>query len=117
LIPIADGPTSYDFYPRAPGLEALGEPADDGVPEPLQFVVNAGVRMILVPCGGFGRTIGDGQVTPPGHHECLLGIGAATESDTDALVVSLRGPRCSNDARQPRLDLQESPLGGPVARR
>jgi len=29
-----------------------------------------------------------------------------------ALAVSLRAPGCSNDARQQRLDLQESPLGG-----
>jgi uncharacterized protein len=85
-LPIADRPTSYDFYRRALGLEALGEPADDGVPEPLQFVVNAGVRVLLAPRAGFGRTIGEGQVTPPGHHECLLVIGAATEADTDALV-------------------------------
>ena len=33
-----------------------------------------------------------------------------------ALAVSLRAPRCNNEARQPRLDLQESPLGEPVAR-
>ena len=85
-LPIADRPTSYDFYRRALGLEAVGEPADDGVPEPLQFVVNAGVRVLLAPRAGFGRTIGKGQVTPPGHHECLLVISAATEADTDALV-------------------------------
>jgi uncharacterized protein len=85
-LPIADRPRSYDFYRRALGLKAVGEPADDGVPEPLQFVVNAGVRVLLAPRAGFGRTIGDGQVAPPGHHECLLVIGAATEADTDALV-------------------------------
>jgi hypothetical protein len=34
-----------------------------------------------------------------------------------ALAVSLRASRCSNDASQPWLDLQESPLGEPVARR
>jgi len=85
-LPIADRPTSYTFYRRALGLEALGEPADDGVPEPLQFVVNAGVRVMLVPRGGFDWTIGHGQVTPPGHHECLLAISAATEADTDSVI-------------------------------
>lgn len=41
-LPIADRPTSYRFYGEALGLEAPGEPAEDGVPEPLTFVVNAG---------------------------------------------------------------------------
>lgn len=86
-LPIADRTTSYDFYRRALGLEAVGEPADDGVPEPLQFVVNAGVRVLLAPRAGFGRTIGDGHVMAPGYHECVLVIGAATEAATDALVA------------------------------
>jgi len=85
-LPIADRPTSYEFYQRALGLEAVGEIADDGVPEPLQFVVNAGVRVMLVPRGGFGWIVGDGQVSPAGHHECLLVIGAATAGDVVAIV-------------------------------
>jgi len=85
-LPIADRLTSYDFYRRVLGLEAIGEPADDGVPEPLQFVVNVGVRMLLAPREGFGRTIGDGQVAPSGYHECLLVLSVATEAATDALV-------------------------------
>lgn len=85
-LPIADRPTSYDFYRRALGLEAVGEPAADGIPEPLQFVVNAGMRVLLAPSTGFGWTIGSGQVTQPGHHECLLAIGVATEADVDALL-------------------------------
>jgi predicted lactoylglutathione lyase len=86
-LPIADRTTSYDFYRRALGLEAVGEPADDGVPEPLQFVVNTGVRVLLAPRAGFGWTIGDGQVTPRGYHECVIAIRAATEAATDALVA------------------------------
>ena len=85
-LPIADRPTAYAFYRRALGLEAIGEPADDGVPEPLQFIVNVGVRVLLAPRAGFGRTIGASQVTPPDHHECVLVIGAATEADTAALI-------------------------------
>jgi predicted lactoylglutathione lyase len=85
-LPIADRQRSYNFYRRALGLQAIGAPADDGVPEPLQFVVNAGVRVMLVPRGGFEWTIGNSQVAPSGHHECLLAIGAATPAETDALV-------------------------------
>ncbi len=39
-LPVADRQTSYAFYRAALGIEAVGEPADDGVPEPLQFAVN-----------------------------------------------------------------------------
>jgi predicted lactoylglutathione lyase len=86
-LPIADRPTSYDFYQRALSLESIGDPAEDGVPEPLQFVINPGVRLMLIPRGGFGWTIGEGEVTQRGHHECFLVIGVATESDADALVA------------------------------
>jgi hypothetical protein len=32
--------------------EPIGELADDGVPEPLQFTLNDGVRIMLIPTGG-----------------------------------------------------------------
>lgn len=85
-LPIADRSTSYDFYQRALDLEALGDPAEDGVPEPLQFVINPGLRVMLVPRGGFGWTIGGADVSSPRQHECLLAIGMATEAATDALI-------------------------------
>ncbi|GAC1323060.1 MAG: VOC family protein [Mycobacteriales bacterium] len=86
-LPIADRAVSYGFYRDALDLEALGELGDDGVPEPLQFVLNAGVRVMLVPRGGFGWIIAGAQSAPIGQHECLLAIGTATDSDTDALVA------------------------------
>ena len=52
-LPIADRRTSYRFYRDGLGLDAPGEPAEDGVPEPLQFTVNDGLRIMLVPAGGF----------------------------------------------------------------
>lgn len=45
-LPVADRQTSYAFYRAALGLEAFGEPADDGVPEPLQFAVNDGLTLM-----------------------------------------------------------------------
>jgi hypothetical protein len=48
-LPIPDRPASHAFYRRALGLGALGEIADDDVPEPLNFVINTGVRVMLVP--------------------------------------------------------------------
>ncbi|MFG1648739.1 VOC family protein [Micromonospora sp. NPDC049275] len=85
-LPIADRPTSFRFYRDGLGLEAVGEPADDGIPEPLQFVVNDGLRLMLIPTGGFGWVIGGREVAPRGQSECLLGLGAATPAEADAIV-------------------------------
>ncbi|SCL15774.1 hypothetical protein [Micromonospora inyonensis] len=43
-LPIADRRESYRFYREALGHTAVGELASDGVPEPLRFVVNEGLR-------------------------------------------------------------------------
>jgi hypothetical protein len=52
-LPIADRQTSFVFYGEGLGLDAIGDPADDGVPEPLQFALNEGVHLMLIPTGGF----------------------------------------------------------------
>src|SRR4051812_18630204 len=40
---------SFEFYQQVLGVDAVGEQADDGVPEPLQFPMNDGVRLMLIP--------------------------------------------------------------------
>ncbi len=85
-LPIADRRRAYDFYRHALDLEPIGEPADDGVPEPLQFVVNDGLRLMFPPRDGFGWTIGDGRVAERGSHECLLVIGTTDAAEADAIV-------------------------------
>jgi uncharacterized glyoxalase superfamily protein PhnB len=72
-LPVEDRARSYAFYRAALDLEAVGELADDGVPEPLQFCVNDGVRLMLVPRGGFGWITGGAPVAD-GQHECLLAV-------------------------------------------
>jgi len=67
-------------------LTAVGEVADDGVPEPLQFVLNDGVRLMLIPTGGFGWVIGDHEVAPPGQSECIMNLEAATTAGVDEIV-------------------------------
>lgn len=57
-LPIADRRNSYRFYRDGLGLDAVGEPAEDSVPEPLQFALNDGARIMLVPTGGFSWVIG-----------------------------------------------------------
>jgi predicted lactoylglutathione lyase len=89
-LPIADRVRSRDFYRAALGFEAIGEPADDGVPEPLLLAPTAGVRLMLIPTGGFGWVVGDRDVAPPGTSECILGLGAATDAEVDAIVDRAR---------------------------
>lgn len=80
-LPIADR-RSFDFYRDGLGFEPIGDPADDGVPEPLQFILNDGLRLMLVPTGGFGWVIGD-RAVHGGGGECLLTPAVATEAQVD----------------------------------
>lgn len=86
-LPIADRPAACRFYEAALDLPAVGEPADDGVPEPLQFDLREGLRLMLVPRGGFGWAVGGREVAEPGRHECLLSLPADDPASVDAVVA------------------------------
>lgn len=88
-LPIADRRTSFAFYGKGLGLDAIGEPAEDGVPEPLQFALSDGVRLMLIPTGGFGWVIGDREVAGRGQSECMFSLGVGTEADVDELVTRM----------------------------
>jgi len=89
-LPTADRRRAHEFYTSGLGLPAIGEPADDGVPEPLQFVMNDGVRLMFVPTGGFGWITGDHDVAAAGTSECVLGLSADSDADVDALIAKAR---------------------------
>lgn len=75
------------FYQDVLGLPATGAPADDGVPEPLQFVLHDGARLMLVPRGGFGWVIGDHTVAPVGNSECVLSLRAGTQAGVNDYIA------------------------------
>jgi hypothetical protein len=103
-LPVADRPRAAAFYRDGLGLEAGGEPADDGVPEPLLLRLNAGAELMLIPTGGFGWGVGDHEVAAPGTSECILGIRAADEAGVDAVVARVRAAGAvivAGPARQP----------------
>lgn len=85
-LPIEDRKRAMDFYTAAFDLEPLGPPAEDGVPEPLQFRLDARTRLMLIPAGGFGWVLGERPVAAPEVSECLLSMTLATTADVDRLV-------------------------------
>ncbi|SCL38778.1 hypothetical protein GA0074692_5131 [Micromonospora pallida] len=90
-LPIADRQESYRFYQEALGLTAVGELASDGVPEPLQFTVNEGLHLMLVPSGGFGWAISPHEVAPRGQSECVVNLGVASPKEVDRAIERARG--------------------------
>jgi uncharacterized protein len=85
-LPIADRQTSFTFYRDGLGFAPIGEVADDGIPEPLQFVLNDGVRLMLIPTGGFGWIIADRDVAGRESSECVLNLTADTDVGVNELV-------------------------------
>jgi predicted lactoylglutathione lyase len=84
-LPTADRVRAHAFA-LALGLEAPGELAEDGVPEPLRVRLNTGAAVMYVPTGGFGW-ITDGRATAePGTSECLLSLQVSTTTEVDDLV-------------------------------
>ncbi|MFD3684833.1 VOC family protein [Nocardiopsis sp. NPDC058631] len=91
-LPIADRTSSMLFYRDTFGFELVGEPAEDGVPEPLMFRVDQRTLLVLVPAEGLGWVLGDSRgLAPAGTSECLLGVEVATEQEVTDLVERIRG--------------------------
>ena len=85
-LPIADRRSALDFYTRAFALEPVGTPAEDGIPEPLQFRLGTRTLLMLIPTGGFSWVIGDRPVAPPGTSECLMSMTLDSEVDVDRVA-------------------------------
>lgn len=88
-LPTEDRKRAYEFY-LALGFEAIGELADDGVPEPLQFELNDGIRIMFIPTGGFGWVTAGREVAEPGHAECLLTLPAGSQAEVDEIIEQAR---------------------------
>jgi predicted lactoylglutathione lyase len=90
-LPTADRRTTFDFYAGGLGFQALGDPAKDGVPEPLQFALNDGVRVMFIPTGGFGWVTGNRTTATSEQSECLLVLTLADQRELHSLVDRARG--------------------------
>jgi predicted lactoylglutathione lyase len=89
-LPIEDRARSHAFYTEGLGLEAVGELADDGLPEPLQLRLGPDALLMLIPRGGFGWVTAPGPTAEPGTSECQLSWRVATEAEVDAAVERAR---------------------------
>lgn len=94
-LPIADRQSSLTFYRDGLGFDPLGEPAEDGVPEPLQFALNDGLRVMLVPTGGFGWITGAHDVAPSGSSECVLCLAADSDDEVATYIERARAAGAS----------------------
>ena len=94
-LPIADRPASFTFFRDGLGFEPIGEPVDDGVPEPLQFALNDGLRVMLIPTGGFGWVAGSHEVAEPGVSECIVVLPAESEGEVDGVMARAKAAGAS----------------------
>lgn len=90
-LPVADRRTTFDFYARGLGFQPLGDPAEDGVPEPLQFALNDGVRVMFIPTGGFAWVTGNRETAASDQSECLLVMTLAHQRDVQGMIELARG--------------------------
>jgi predicted lactoylglutathione lyase len=89
-LPTDDRVRAHAFYTEGVGLVAVGEPADDGVPEPLQLRLAPEVHLMLIPRGGFGWVTEPHAVAEPGTSECQLSWTVESEAEVDAAVERAR---------------------------
>jgi uncharacterized protein len=60
------------------------------LPEPLQFEISTGLRVMLIPTRGFGWVIGGRGRSPSGKHKCLVVIGLETDAEVDNFMNRAR---------------------------
>ena len=88
-LPIADRPATMAFYSRAFGWQPLGEPDQDGVPEPLQYQLDERTRLMFIPTGGFGWVLSGRDLAPAGTSECLLGLTVPERQDVVQTIKAM----------------------------
>jgi uncharacterized protein len=104
-LPTEDRVRAHAFY-AALGFETPGEPAEDGVPEPLQVVVNDGLHVMLIPTGGFGWVTAGRATADRGTSECLVSLAVDTTTAVDGLLAAV--PSAGGEVTAPA---QQQPWG------
>jgi predicted lactoylglutathione lyase len=89
-LPIRDRATSHTFFREVFGIAPHGEPASDGIPEPLEFRLNRGLRVVLVPVDGFKWVLGDRAVAAGGVSECIMRLDRDSTTEVAELIDRAR---------------------------
>lgn len=84
-LPTEDRQRAYAFA-QALGFDTPGLLAEDGVPEPLQVVVNERTRIMYIPTGGFGWVTGGQETAGSKTAECLLSLSVDSPHAVDELM-------------------------------
>lgn len=82
-LPTDDRGRAADFYREGFGLNFVGDLQDDGLPEPLQFLINNHTLLMLIPRDGFEYTLGGALIAEPTTHSSLLSISAGTRAEVE----------------------------------
>jgi predicted lactoylglutathione lyase len=86
-LPIEERARAHRFYIDALGLEPVGAPWKDGIPEPLQFALGGGVNLMLIPRKGFGWVLGKQPAAGAGLSECLLQCSCDEDAEVDVVIA------------------------------
>ncbi|OIJ26526.1 VOC family protein [Nocardioides luteus] len=90
-LPTCDRSRSHVFLRDGLGLETPGEPAEDGVPEPLRATLSETCEVMMIPTGGFAWVTGqlgdepmDAAALPEGPKQCLVTIELGSRDEVEA---------------------------------
>jgi catechol 2,3-dioxygenase-like lactoylglutathione lyase family enzyme len=82
---------AFEFYRDGLGLELANPRPDGGMPEPVEFRLNAGSHLMLVPSDGFAFVLGGHAALDASAarlHECVIGIPCATQSELERVFAA-----------------------------
>jgi uncharacterized protein len=82
-LPTTDRPAAHAFFRDGLGLPTPGEPAEDGVPEPLRVTLGSDTEVMLIPADGFTFVTGRAAASDD-RAECMISLQAESTDDVDA---------------------------------
>jgi predicted lactoylglutathione lyase len=85
-LPIQDRRRAHAFFTDGLGFSAVGPRGSDGIPEPLQLHVSDGVRIMLIPSGGFAAIAGGRTTAGPETSECVLTLPVADPATVSTVL-------------------------------
>lgn len=89
-LPTRSRKDAFAFYQAGMGFQAVGEPDEDGIPEPLRFALADRAWIMLVPTVGFDWITDTRETAHPGHCECMLVLAVADETEVDTTIERAR---------------------------